>query len=72
MACSLRLFNTFIATSIVHVLYCTNFTFRGAFVNEIWQIVSGATIYKITRFYLNSNYWDTPISTFSTTFVSEI
>ena len=34
------------------------------------KVVPGATIYKITRFYLNSNY--TPISTFSTTFVREI
>ena len=36
------------------------------------KVMPGATIYKITRFYLNSNYWDIPISTFSTTFVSEI
>ena len=36
------------------------------------KVVPGATIYKITRFYLNSNYWDTPISTFSATFVSKI
>ena len=38
-ACSLRLSNIFIATSIVCVLYCTklNFTFSGAFVDEIQQ-----------------------------------
>ena len=40
------------------------------------KIVPGATIYKISRVYLNLNYWDsfntTPISTFSATFVSEI
>ena len=34
-ACSLRLSNIFIATSIVCVLYCTKFYFSGAFVNEI-------------------------------------
>ena len=43
-------FSAFIATSIVCVLYCTNFTFCGAFVSKV---VPGATIYKITRFYLN-------------------
>ena len=35
--CSLRLSNIFITTSIVCLLYCTNFSFSGAFVNEIWQ-----------------------------------
>ena len=41
------------------------------------KVVPGATIYKITRFYLNINYGilsfnTTSISTFSATFVSEI
>ena len=47
--CSLRLSNIFIATSILCVLYCTNFTFCGAFV-KYSKVVPGATIYKITRF----------------------
>ena len=74
--CGLKLSNIFIATSIVCALYCTNFTFCGPFV-KYSEVVPGATIYKITRLYLNINYGmlsfnTTSISTFSATFVSEI
>ena len=52
-ACSLRLSNIFIATSIFVYYILPNFTFSGTFVNA----VPGATIYKITRFYLNIDHW---------------
>ena len=54
-ACSMRL-STFLLQHQLFVYYIVpNFTFSGAFVNEV---VPRATIYKITRFYLNINYWD--------------
>ena len=55
-ACSLRLSNIFIATSIFVYYIVPNFTFSGAFVIYC-KAVPGATIYKITRFYLNIDHW---------------
>ena len=53
--CSLRL----IATSIVCVLYCYLFLLLvELLLMKYNKVVPGATIYKITRFYLNINYWD--------------
>ena len=53
-ACSLRLSNIFIATSI--------FVYQILLLVELLlmiycKVVPGATIYKITRFYLNIDHW---------------
>ena len=50
-ACSLRLSNIFIATSIV---YAPNFTFSGAFVNDILQ--SSAWGYYLQDYKILSQY----------------
>ena len=54
-ACSLRLSNIFIATSI--------FVYQILLLVELLlmiycKAVPGATIYKITRFYLNIDHWN--------------
>ena len=57
-ACSLRLSNIFIATSIVCVILYQILLLVELLLMKYSKVVPGATIYKITRFYLSINYWD--------------
>ena len=57
-ACSLRLSNIFIATSILCIILYQISLLVELLLMKYSKVVPGATIYKITRFYLSINYWD--------------
>ena len=78
-ACSLRLSNIFIATSIFAYIFYQILLLVELLLMIYCKAVPGATIYKITRFYLNIDHWSiklyvtiTPIFTFGRASVSEI
>ena len=56
-ACSLRLSNIFIATSIFVYYIVPNFTLVELLLMIYCKAVPGATIYMITRIYLNIDNW---------------
>ena len=62
-ACSLRLSNIFIAKHQLFVYYIVPILFLvELLLMKYSKVVPGATIYKITRFYLNSNYCERDIA----------